>query len=162
VAKINELSDSQLEKAIFQYTEVHKKNPTDKSRHLVQQLQLERQKRQKAQKITPPDESELDQLSRSVEAAVTKKKRENEKKANKKFKNRVPQKGAAPAISTDKSNILLMSGLISGGLGLLLLADDFLLSFLPAFPFKMFIYIVLISYGIAAAKIASFLSDDNR
>jgi hypothetical protein len=162
MAKINELSDNQLEKAFLQYTEVNAKSPSDKVKHILQQLQLERRKRQSAQKLSQPDESELTNLSKSVEAAVTKKKNEKKKKADKKFKNRIPSKGAAPAIDTKKGNAILLSGLISGGLGLILCADDFMLLWLPDFPLKMAVYSLLIVYGLAAAKISAYLSDDNR
>ena len=162
MAKINELSDTQLEKAFLQYSEVHEKTPSDKTLHILQQLQLERKKRQAAQKLSRPDETELNQLSRTVEAAVTKKKNEQKKRADKKFKNRIPTKGAAPAIDTKKGNAILLSGLITGALGLLLLADDFMLLWLPNFPYKMALYCILIVYGLGAAKFSSYLLDDNR
>jgi hypothetical protein len=162
MAKINELNDNQLEKAFLQYNEVHQKSPSDKTKNILQQLQLERKKRQAAQKLSHPDESELTNLSRSVEAAVSKKKHEQKKKADKKFKNRMPSKGAAPAIELKKGNAILLSGLVAGALGLILCADDFILLWLPDFPFKMPLYCLFIIYGLGAAKLSTFLSDDNR
>lgn len=162
MAKINELSDTQLEKALIQYSDRAESDPSEKNKKLLQQLQLERKKRQTASKSSPQEESEFASLSRSAEAAVIKKRKEQDKKNKGKLRGKLPTKGAAPAIDTNKGNLILMSGLASGALGLILLADDFLLHFIPAFPFKMALYGTLIVLGLGASKASAFLSDDNR
>lgn len=160
MAKLSELSDGQLEKAFIRYSQAHKKAPTDQTKKVLQGIQIERKKRQGAVQSDSEPISDLAALSRSAEASV-KKKRQKQQKAYSKSQ-KIPRKGQGPALELKKGNLLLGFGLVSGLLGLILLADDFLLGWLPSFPMKMFAYSFLLIAGVVACKLSSLLMDDNR
>lgn len=160
MAKLSELSDGQLEKAYIRYAQAHKKAPSPKTAKVIQAIQVERKKRQGAVKTEGEPISDLAALSRSADASV-KKKRQKQQKVHSKAQ-KIPRKGQGPAMGQLKGNLLLGAGLISGLSGLVLLADDFLFSYLSDFPYKMFLYSVLIFFGVLASKLSSMLMDDNR
>lgn len=158
MAKISELSNSQLEKAYLKYQSEAKKNPSVKIKAILTQLQKERQ----ARLATPPeeqDESELAKLTRSAEQSMRMKQIKDAKKQPKLSQR--TKKGPGPNISRLKGNLLLFSGIAIGVVGLLLLADDLLTEFIY-FQHKMTLSIILVLIGIALSKLSSTLMDDNR
>jgi len=160
LAKLSELTDGQLEKAFIRYSQSQKTDPSDKTKAIVLAIQAERKKRQGAITAEAEPLSELEALSRSADAAV-KTKQQKQKKAHAKTQF-IPRKGQGPALEVSRGNLLLVVGLVTGVLGLVLLADDFLLGWLPELPFKMVLYSVLMVIGVVACKLSSMLMDDNR
>jgi hypothetical protein len=158
MAKINELTDSQLEKAIFKYSEAHKSSPSEKTQNILKQLMLERKSRSHAVKSTEGDD--LSQLSKIAEAAVTKKKAEKKKKENR-LKIQI-KKGPGPVVGAKVGNGMLMGGLVCGALGAIMLLEDYFLHFISPFPGQSVLYFVLIGLGLGLSKAASALTDDNR
>jgi hypothetical protein len=161
VAKINELTDSQLEKALLQYKDAFKKDPNDKVKAILHQLQLERQKRQVTQNIDQ-DADALSQLSRSAEASVIKQAIPKSKPKSKgiQFQSRI-NTGAGVKLDTKWTNLMLAGGCVSGVVGLFLFMDAFLTHWLPEFTLMTTLASFLIVLGLALTKAASYLSDDN-
>lgn len=158
MAKIKELSDPQLEKAIFKYSETQKNSPSEKSQNILKHLIAERSRR--AQTVKVPEGENLSQLAKIAEAAVNKKKAQQLKKEQR-LKIQV-KKGPGPSVDTKLGNSLLIAGLSCGSLGALLLLDHHFLYWIPSFTGQSFLYFSLIIIGVGLSKTASFLTDDNR
>jgi hypothetical protein len=161
LAKISELSDAQLEKAYAKYQIEAKKKPSDKLKKLLLQLNNERKKRQKnSANSAAKSSSDLTALiSKADKSDKTKRAKQKKKDQNVSQKLR---KTSAPAISQMKSNIMLGLAFFFGALGLFLILDSILLSLLPFTKFKLTIGIVMAVPACVCAKLASYLSDDNR
>ena len=170
MAKINELTDTQLEKALIQYRSVYNNEPTDKTKAILDQLQLERQKRQGAVK-QDKEPSDLSKIARSAEVSMQQKiAQQNKTKSKAKpkeknnggisFKSRINNSNGSK-IETKWSNLLLSLGWILGVPGLSLFVDAFITHWVPEFPYMTVCAIILIIAGVACAKIASHFSDDN-
>ena len=158
MAKIKELSDPQLEKAIFKYSETQKTSPSEKSQKILKQLVAERSRR--AQTVKVPEAENLSQLAKIAEAAVNKKKAQQLKKEQR-LKIQV-KKGPGPSVDAKTGNGLLIAGLGCGSTGALLLLDDYFIGWVPPFTGQSFLYFFLIALGIGLSKTASLLTDDNR
>lgn len=178
MAKVSDLSDTQLEKTFRQYHAKYKQEKSDKLKKLLLQLDHERKKRRGnagARSVKPPSssssslssspggigsgESSLMELAMAADKSVRVKKVESDKATR---MSRKMQRGPGPMITRNMGNILLFSGLGVGGLGLILLADDYILNVIPPFAYKAPLYWVLLVVGIALSKATSFLSDDSR
>lgn len=159
VAKLSELSDTQLEKAYLKYSNLATNDPSGKNKKIAQQIQAERHKRKETTTKNEPEGDALAAMSKRTEIAHKQKQAKRQKKASK----GLPKvKGAGPALSTTTGNALLFGGLAAGITGLLLFADHMLLQWIPAFPGKMVIYVILIIAGFVCSKLSSILMDDNR
>lgn len=158
MAKIKELSDPQLEKAIFKYSETQKTSPTEKTQNILKHLIAERSRRSQTVKV--PEGENLTQLAKIAEAAVNKKKAQQLKKEQR-LKIQV-KKGPGPSVKTKTGNILLLAGLGCGSTGALLLLDDYFTGWLTPLSGQSLLYFLLIALGIGFSKTASLLTDDNR
>ena len=177
MAKINELTDTQLEKALIQYRSLYASDPSDKTNNIIQQLQLERQKRQSSGMKEHDEDSELSKIARSAEAAVKQKLVQQEKgkgKANAKSKEKNKEKNdggisfesrvnnsKGAKLDTKWSGVLLCIGWACGLPGLILFFDAFVTHWISEFPYMTACAIVLMMAGVASAKVATYLSNDN-
>lgn len=172
MAKISELNDTQLDKAFQKYRSQYKAKPSPQLKKALLQIDAERKKRKgSSAKASPkpyiPDEPSptqtvnLADLSQSASFLVDKSKVAKKKKEDKKLSNKF-NKGQAPAISRNLTNILIGGGSILILIGLILILDHFLLEMLGYFPFKSYLAFFFVIIGTIMAKVATHLSDDNR
>jgi hypothetical protein len=161
LAKISEYSDSQIDKLFAKYQKEAKKDPSDKNKKILVQLKNEKKKRIKTtQESAQKSSSDLSQLI-SKASAVNKSKRAVQKKKDSRMSQRL-RKTEAPMISKAKANIMFSLAFIFGAIGIVMIADYLLFSWIPIYKHKLTIGIVLIVPACICAKVATYLSDDNR
>ena len=177
VAKIHELTDTQLEKALIQYRSHYASDPSEKTNNIIQQLQLERQKRQSSGLKEHDEASELSQIARSAEASVKQKIARQEKGKGKsseknKEKNKATNDGGisfdsrvnnskGAKLEAKWSGVLLCVGWACGLPGLILFFDAFVTHWIAEFPYMTACAILLMMAGVVSAKVATYLSNDN-
>lgn len=161
LAKLSEYSDSQIEKIFIKYQNEAKKNPSEKLKKILVQINNERKKRlKKSSQTAAESSSNLSQLV-SQAAKSNKSRREKARKKDSKISQKL-RKTSAPMISTTKANIMLASALVFGFSGIVIIADHMWFSWINFLPYKLTIGIILIVPACICAKIASYLSDDSR
>ncbi|MBF0197323.1 MAG: hypothetical protein HQL32_06415 [Planctomycetes bacterium] len=167
MAKITDLTDQQLEKTFRQYRLRYKTQRSEKLKKALLQMEQEIQKRRQKKQANSSDSqassvglgSNISQLARAAEDSMRMRKTTAAQKGNLGKKIR---KGPGPVIPVGKSNIYLAISLIVGAIGLILVADDYSVQWIPNFAFKEGFYWFCLITGIASSVTLSKLVDDNR
>ncbi len=161
MAKLSEYSDSQIEKIFIKYQNEAKKNPSDKLKKILIQINNERKKRlNKSAASAAESSSDLSKLV-SQAAKSNKSRREKAKKKESKISQKL-RKTSAPMISTAKANTMLGLAFFFGFSGVIFIADHMWFSWINFIPHQLTIGIIFIVPACICAKVASYMSDDNR